>query len=350
MKIACNVTGGTNRSDQWVTCRCEGRSAINVGFGLALLGHEVDIVCPTFDHGISPMPGVTLKQQWDVNKKYDLVYIWGVSNATFPFDNYKKAIYMLEPSAPPENLRNITTIFPKAELFTASRKAVPLVKELAGLDIRYFPILYPIPCCPGTKKNDFFDFNFDPTKKNINVWAFIDGWPNYHITCDTKILEILRILRDKYGYNINLTVHQGGRNAYIPEVSTIISEFNASIINNKDVCYLDMLCILSSMDICITKGGWCYAGNCAFDIVSLGKFMIYVTEGKSETYNINDIYPLEEWVIRQEDDSSIVNQKLDHIISDPLTCYTAMKNELITYSFPVWSKMVTEIIDGLNLT
>jgi len=196
---------------------------------------------------------------------------------------------------------------------------------------------------PGIVEQDFLPLDFDRKKKDIKVFVFLNSWPNSHINCDQRILDVLRRLRDNHGYKMNISVmmREGG-NLPTP-CKNILAEFSPTVLPSQDMCYLDVLNVLRDSDICMTKGGWCYCGNCAYDTISLGKLMIYFTEGKNDN-NINDIYPLEQWVIRQEDGNVRAYEKIDHIISDPSTCYNAMKNELITYSFPEWSKIVSEII------
>lgn len=345
MKIGCFVAGcSRNRDDQYTTCRSEGRVVINAGFGFALLGHEVDISNAVLRDAKSIFPGVNLRSLWDTSVEYDVAYVWNPNRGSFPFNNYKKLIYMVEPSAPVEKIKTKKNDFPRVHLFTALKLAVDRLNKLVG-GVGYFPALFPIPSYPGLKKQDFQDFHFDKNKKDINVWVFLDSWPGSHIQSDPRILDILRRLRDHHGYRMKVTVHRNSGNILPPACDKIIKEFSAQIINNKDVCYLDMLNIFSSMDICITKGGTSYAGNCASDIISLGKLMIYTTEGRGAV-NINNLYDLDDYVIRQEDDSNTVHQKVDRIIADPFSCYSAMKKRIVDWSFPEWRKIVTPILEG----
>ena len=345
MKIGIFITGSisTNRTDQWVTGRCEARAGINAGYGFALLGHEVDIVSKTFDDAPDTFPGVSLRKHWNHDVTYDMVWMWRGDKGV-PFDNYKRAIFMVEGSSRKESLIAIKDSSPKGDLYTLSRKYLPLLKEKYGIDLKYFPILFPIPCLPGLERQDFLDFKFDKDKKDVNVWVFLDAWPNYHINCNDVILTVLRRFRDFYGFKMNVSVHKGTGNKFPVIAQTIITEFSANVLENANLCYLDMLNTLSANDICITKGAICYCGNCSYDIISLGKLMIYTTEGKLPN-NINDIYPLDNYVIRHEDPPETRNEKIDRILADPAACYNAMKNELITYSFPEWSKVVTKILE-----
>lgn len=348
MKIGCFVNGvcKPNRTDQWLSCRCEARAVINAGFGFALMNHEVDIVSSYFEGSNNIFPGVNLRNNWDINTEYDIVFTWGADIGMLPsIHNYKELIFLFEPSAPVTKLISLKDMHPRIHLFTAARLAKDDLNELMKHEVGYFPLLFPIPCLPGIEKQDFQDFKFDKDKKDINVWVFIDAVLNYHIQCDPRILDVLRRLREIHGYKMNVTMHRCESSASNPVVDRIISEFEPRIVLNKDLCYLDMLNTFSSMDICITKGGTSYCGNSAYDIISLGKLMIYVTEGKGEV-NVNDMYDLDEYVIRQEDSVATVNGKVDKIILDPQACYSAMKERYITFSFPEWSKRVTEILNN----
>lgn len=337
-----------NRTDQWLTTRCEGRTAINAGFGFGLLGHEVDIVSERFVDHKDVAPGVSLLNSLDTNKHYDILYSFD-SKKLADFKNYDRYICFVEPSAPLSFFEKLLETHPKVEMVTPVRKSVPLLAA-RGISVRYLPLLYPIPCLPGLEKQDFVPFKFDITKDRLKVWVFISAWKNYHINCDREILHIIERLTSfhKLKLDITLMIREAdrGENPIPEEVDILINKFGAHVIKSEDLCYADIVNLLSESDICITKGGWCYAGNCNFDIISLGRLMIYVTEGpvKDSKNNINDIYPLEEWVIRHEDSVDTINNKIDSILDNPLACYSAMKNELITYSFPVWSKMIEEIL------
>ena len=272
MKIACFVNGACkqNRTDQWLSCRCEARAVINAGFGFALMDHEVDIVSSYFEDSDDVFPGVNLRKNWDVDSEYDVAITWGASGNKFKGSyDYKELIYLFEPSSPVPTLTELKDIYPRIHLFTAAKLIQGELNEIMKHEVGYFPLLFPIPCLPNLKKQNFQDFTFDKSKKDINVWVFIDAVINYHIQCDSRILDILRRLRDIHGFNMNITMHRCEDSASNPVVDNIISEFEPRIILNKDLCYLDMLNTFSNTDICITKGGTSYCGNSAYDIISL---------------------------------------------------------------------------------
>jgi hypothetical protein len=72
-----------------------------------------------------------------------------------------------------------------------------------------------------------------------------------------------------------------------------------------------------------------------------------VTEGSviPGNNNINDLFVLDDYVIRSEDGSDQTSLKIDKILSNPIECYSEMKKALETYSFPIWSKLVSEILE-----
>jgi len=349
MKIGMLISGSCsiNRTDQWVTGRCEVRCGINAGYGFALMGHEVDIVCPSFIDADNVFPGVSLRKNWDITKEYDVLWTWAGNPGFNLPSNHRMAIVMVEPSNKKETLVTIQSRISSGKIYTLSKKCIPLLRSNYGIDLNYFPSLYPIPCLPGIVNQDFLPFDFDRKKKDINVFVFLNSWPSYHINCDQRIVDVLRRLRDNHGYRMNVSVMIGGNNVMPIAGNTIVQEFKATALSSDNMCYLDVMNVLRNSDICITKGGWCYCGNCAYDIISLGKLMIYCTEGKSDT-NINDLYPLDRWVIRHEEGTTKAYEKADRILSDPEACYNDMKKELITYSFPEWSKIVGEILSEIQ--
>ena len=354
MKIAVFVTNPRlppNRSDQWVTVRCEGRAAINSGLGFALLGHEVDLISAYFNN--TSMHGVSFLNYYDPQKYYDVVYSW-YGGLTPGASNYGKLLRLIEPSNSTERLIEISKLSPRAVLCTLSSKAVPMLAA-RGVVARYMPCLYPIPCLPGIEEQDFLPFKFDAKKEKLKVWVFINSWRAYHLLCDAQVLVTLRKLRDSYNKNLDVTllvVEKDSKYNTVPiELGVILSEFGAKIRYSNEMCYLDILNSIMESDICITKGGFAYCGNCSFDIISLGKLMIYITEHSPDSLdlnrqNINDLFPIKDLVLNTYDTVGMLRNKIDKIMGNPEECYNAMRKELITYSFPEWKKIVTEVLSG----
>lgn len=349
MRIACFPSAlSSNRNDQWATCRCEGRAVVNMGFGFGEMGHNVDIVSDTFEAKSNVYKNVSLIKSVNLDTYYDIVLTF---NLVPPIrgDMYGKLLFIVNPDLGKDYYNRIRSLCPKVEFMTMSIKTVDWIRRL-GVEIRYLPVLYPIPCLDSLEKQDFMPFKFEKNKEVKKVWVFIGSWKNYYINVDNKIVEILRRLRDFYGFKMEVTVmarnDDKGDNQTTPAYNQLLSEFKPRVLESLNMCYLDVINELSSSDICITKGGWCYCGNCCYDIVSLGKLMFYVTQGlpANGNNNINDVFPLEDYVIRHEDQPHKTTEKIDRIMSNPGECYSAIRGALETYSFPIWSKIVSEII------
>jgi len=343
MKIGCNAPAVSSiRNDQWTTARCEARCMINAGFGFGLLGHSVDIIGSSFPSvPIEVSPNVFLRNTPDYSSEYDIFCGYNINPG---FTNYKRSIHLLEPCGSEKSLKALPIQFPKADFFVLCRRKKDKVSRIIGKEVRFFPMLFPNPSLPGLESQDFKPFSFDISKKEINLWIYACSWPNYYIECDSRIRFIVDMLLGR-GYTLNITLHWNGLDPIRPAMQHFVN-IGAKVINSRELSYIDVLNILDKQDICITKGGPVYYGNCVFDILSLGKLLFYVTEGKMEDH-INDLYPLEDYVIRQEDSQAAVKTKFDRIMSNPMACYDSLAHE-IPFNFPRWSPVVQEILETLK--
>ena len=187
-------------------------------------------------------------------------------------------------------------------------------------------------------------------KKDINVFAYISGWPHYFLNCDRQIYNILVWLRDNHGFNIHLTILRGGKgNQFTADASKIVSEFRTSLtcMQNEEVDYWDILNMLHEQDICITKGGWPYCGMCSFDIVSMGKLMFYtiVGQGQDAGHNINDMWALNEWVFPDKGKPADCHALVDKILANPEEAYGAFKEAIDHQRYPVWSIQMEALLE-----
>ena len=332
------------REDVWLTSRAEGRSMINQAHGLALMGHEVDLF--GFPDEKDVMPGLSYLGHYDENVYYDVLCNLPEGHAS---RNYGRMLWMIEPSNAIPHLKKKYDFFPRTTLYTVSSKAISYLAKNGLPGVEYFPFLFPIPCLPGIEEQDFLPFKLDIKKDKVKIWVFINSWPNYHLICDKEILTILRRLRDHHKLNLEVSILQASRdskfNTVPKETAIICREFDTKIMYSNEMCYIDIINSLQSSDMCITKGGFAYCGNCSYDIVSLGKLMIYVTEGNPSTFepqyhNVNDLLPITDYVISTADNLDTLNSKLDRIMFEPEACHGALKKALDTYRFPVWKDVV----------
>lgn len=345
MKIGCFVAAlRQNRDDQWATTRCEGRCSINAGFGFGLLGHSVDIINMTFPaESKEVFPNVSLRKspEEDTNKPYDVFFGYDIPPL---FSNYKRSIHLFEPSAKDDVLVSLPKRFPRASFFVLNSKVIPAMEKVMKQQVRFFPMLFPNPSYPGLETQDFKDFKFDPSKKEIVLWLYSSSWANYYIECDQKIVYFVNYMKSK-GYKISIKMFWNGIDTIKPPLSTLIDS-GTVILNSKNMCYLDVLKSIESADICLTKGGPFYCGNCAFDILSMGKPLVYVTEG-THPNNINDLYPVEQYVLRQEDSNSALDEKIGRFLTDPKKSWETFVKE-VPFNFPRWKEIVTPILKSLE--
>lgn len=351
MKIGVFAFGSIspNRDDQWLSARGEGRGMINAGFGFGQMGHEVDIVCQYFSDRDNVMPGVNLRKSFDGNTMYDILLSY---NTRPPIQNYKKLLMFIEPSNRKDILAKLYNDY-KSAIFLVAAKNTPDLNSWAksiGMNIKNIACtLFPIPCLPGLENQDFKPFHFDKNKKEISAWVYVSGWNNYYIPVDQYMHLTLRHLYQKYGYRISVNMIVGGSgNPFSGSARAITNEFKTNIVYNEKINYKDMLDIIDSSDICLTKGGPPYCGLCSFDAVSLGKMFFYFTHGYVNNNLVNDLYPVEDYCIRAEQGEGTARDKIDRAMSNPEASHAAFRKAIERQAFPSWSKEWGALLESIK--
>lgn len=358
MRLAFYVsTGGGNSEDEFMTCRGEGRAMINIGLCYGKLGHHVDIIHIQNYDDKRVFGNTYLRKHPDQSVQYDAVFTY---NAQPPFSNYNKIFYYIEISNPKNILldiynrnKNGIIMVPSSIQYNMIRNGHPWWRSNFDLDNRfsYLPVPYPIPTYKQTEDGDFFPFEFDKNKKKLKIWAYLSGWPNYYINSDDAMLKALRRIRE-HGYEIDLYVHTFDLSRVTKAVQNIYKEFNPLELKNFDFNYRQILDLISGMDLCITKGSSWACGMCSFDIMALGKPMLYCAD-YNKVNNINPFLIDDNHVLRMKlgsivssPEESALNSKVDTLLSDPLTWYNGMKTKINEHRFPIWKEIAAKLISN----
>jgi hypothetical protein len=356
MKISCHVGwGNSNSTDQWMSCRGEGRAIINLGLGLGAVGQEVDIICDTLENKNDIIPGVNLRSSSDTSKIYDIAFSFN----SFPcYTNYKKLCFYPEISHPHEYHLKTKQEHPGIIFVVQTPRIFKLVENGAfwqrnfkiGEDIKWLNSPYPVPCLPGLAEWDFLPYKFDVKKKDIKIWAWRDSWKGGILQGEWAIPVILKRLRDVHGFRIDLYLHMSDTNFRTNETNEIIREFNPTLIDNYTLTYRSMLDMFQSMDLCIGRGTPHHASGGPTDIISLGKPMLYIVDGSPDNpLLINDFVSLKNYICRLQSGIGGINSTVDRFVSAPEEFYNVMKEANKIYIPSVWKENTRKFLSSLNI-
>jgi len=334
-----------NRKDQYMSCRAEGRILMNIGFGFSLLGYESFIHLPYFEGIKEVYSNVTLCQTM-LDYHYDLAVVWVQPH----FLNCKCDRVLFFGYGPDhyEFAKQNFDKFGKDRMFMVSpfKKNVDYLTQKSGAQIRYFPPIYPIPSyLPAESPQGFVPFNYKPALPEIKVYMFSTSWHPPAYPGDVKSQRFLELLKSK-GYRVKLYLHVNSiENSGVLNANALKGDETIYLVNSETT-YLDLLNVISSVDICVTKGGWGSGGNCAWDIISLGKPLLFIAHGKDYVSTINDFYDCPEDLIWCTESDAVSINKFESFLSNPEAAYNRYKEKLKEHDFPVWKDYVTNFLEG----
>jgi len=333
--------------DEWVTARAEGRSGINCGLGFGEMGHEVEIFYPVFKNA-QITKNVKLINNIPSDSYYDIAYSVRTQlyrgkcgrhlNSITPEDHSPKYATQMKRDFP--NIEFYGNNFLQTAMF---QKPGMLVEPIP------LPYLFPIPTLPGLKEQGFLAPSWDKDKKEQNVFLYNGRipWDGYETA-----LKVLRRLRDHHKYDLKIfkfTNMRGGEqieswDGVIPFEAEILKEFDVTVIDSWKQSYFDVITLLQKMDMCITKGDPGAPGNCAFDIISLGKLFFYTTVEQWRPQAINEQFRVP-WSINSESDKDKIEAKVDSIVSNPRKSVEDFQKSIIHFSYPVWKMYMEKILN-----
>lgn len=371
--IAANPNYTLN-NNEWDSFRAEGRTMINMGFGISLLGYDVNIACP---HWNMESP----KKTWNniiLSKApiYDH-YDFALTFSSFEmlgsnFDTGLSIVY--EYSHIKKTKEFIKTTGKSVKYVSNHRDSINGIIDLIHsddgtdeeanwpVDVIYVPTIFPIP----RLSQGFIPCSYEqkPNRK-LNLFLYYTGWPqNLTISGDrftNKMQFVLDHLKSK-GYKIYLEVLVLSRRSSCPIVNNKLDQSDISFYYSEESNYRDIIQMIQCADICMTYGAPVFSGCSAPDIISMGKPLIYLGDGRmgiETTHCTNILYQSPETIIymQEKDDESKI--KLDKIMEDPCAMwkkhaeifrdndfnnwkkFIALKG-IIPMDFEIWKKIVTE--------
>lgn len=334
--------------DEWDSFRAEGRIITNIGFGLSLLGYDVNII---FDHWNFTNES---KKTWNniqlsrnpIYNHYDISLsfsIEGVFNilSNLEIDKCINMVYNENDILRTEKFVkdtgiNLKYVYPNKHNLNNFEKHI---KD----DLYYLPPLYPIPSI----NEGFLPCSYNPELPELKVYLHYTSWPQNTTISGNRFTNkeqlVINYLKDE-GYKIKLSILVENRGVACP-----ITNDDTIIYYSNECDYHKIIDLIRSADICMTNGAPVFPGNSLTDIVSLGKPLIYIGDGrlgiewKQEFTNYLYTYPDNFVYIQEYDNESI--EKISKIMSNPLDLCKKYADIYKDFDFNTWKTVVKEVFE-----
>lgn len=331
------------KHDEWDSFRAEGRIPINIGFGLSLLDYDVNIVFHGWDIKNGP------KKTWNniklskipIYDHYDLALSFGMFNPVSKFDKGINIVYENSHVSQTKRFIETTGIDIKYAYPLNWKHLMDGIKEHTKKDIYYIPPLYPIP----SLNIGFLPCSYNPKLPELKVYLHYSSWPQNTTISGNRFTSksqlVIDYLKSK-GYNVKLSVLVENRGVQCP-----ITSDSTTFFYSNESSYHDIINLILSSDICVTYGAPVFGGSSLNDIVSLGKPIIYIADGRinvewrHQFTNLVYNYP-NDLIYIQETDKDSTN-KLEILMSNPLDLCRKRADMYKDCDFNTWKNIVKDI-------
>lgn len=342
--------------DEWDSFRGEGRPIINNGFGLSLLDYKVNISCNEWNLDKS-------KKTWNeielsktpIYDYYNVVLTHGLPNIPINF-KFEKFLCTVYESKDITRVREFEKSIGKKVIYIVNNndenETIKIKKLVNSENIFYIPQLRPIPSI----NIGFIEPSYNPDFSNLKVLIHHSTWnQNTTIGSDRFIDKeklILKFLKE-IGYKINLTIlilNEDTKNKFIFEDEILFNETN--FVYSEKCSYFNIISLIQDNDICITYGAPVFGGSSLSDMISLGKPVIYIGDGRIgiewkqeflhimyKNKDIRDNYII---YIQEKDDISI--KKLKNIMKSPIKLAKKYSDLYKDTNFYNWKKIIENVI------
>lgn len=321
--------------NQYAICRNEGRIPVNIGFGLMELGYDVNIVSPNFneiiiDRCCESVGKVTLSQH-PIYEKYDFSLSWGATPGNV---SIKKEINFINYSHEIKGITHLTATF-----VTPYKQLVQSMIEESGKPVEYLPPLVPI----TTYNLGFKEFNYNLKNNYLKIFVYISSWERITL-CITEtelvIQEIKDMMKEK---NIKIKLYIQIHNEEIKrDIKNIISLGDEiEFINTMN--YDEYLQMIENIDIFILKGNQFMASAGMYDIVALGKPMMYISENLHLGNYRNPLFQNTKEITFSGDNVMSIKRQVNDFISNPKRKYDLFREYLKDSNFENWKEHALKI-------
>ncbi len=335
----------THNKDEWDSFRNEGRIPLNIGFGMSLLGYEVNIAYHSWDVEPKKTWNNIILSKLPIFDHYDVALSFATFNASSDL-KFEKGLCIIYEGAHIDRAiaYEIATGKPLQWVTTLQTLSEPMSAHLKR-EVKYLPPLYPLPSI----NIGYLHPSYNPALPELKIYLCWTSWPqNTTISGDRfrdKEQLIINYLVNK-GYMINLSILvQNNEDA----VQCPIKNGGITTFHNSTECsYRSVLNLMQSADICITNGSPHFPGNGLSDIVSLGKPLIYVGDGRlgvEVMKNANLLYAgAPENIIYIQEFHQDSMRKIDKIMKDPAGLAKRYQEFYKDSDFNNWKEIVKGVL------
>lgn len=326
------------KNDQYDSFRGEGRNNINMGFGLALLGFEVNIIMIEWEVDNKQVFNNVYLSNKPKYSHYDYVLVWSINRMdSVSFD---RAIFMDWNMMYVNDVhqyinrtgKNITYMCNNKFLIEYTQKH----NQKFPIEVNYLPTLFPIPSI----NVGFIPYKFDNT--NIETELKIYIYYNLSKTAEKYVHKeklVTNFLRSK-GYKIKLYIQTDSKSNCFEESD------NITYLYDSEARYIDIINTISLVDICITVGTHC-SGNNLPEIISLGRPTIYISDtiiDPNKDVYCNEIYKHPEYLLYIQESDEESKQKLEKFILNPKESYDKFKESYKDHDFDNWKEFAKKYL------
>ena len=339
------------KEDEWDSFRSEGRVPINIGFGLSLLDYDTNIIYNGWNIENYKMTWNNIKlSKQPLLKKYDLALSF--SNFNQLNAEFEKGLSIVYEKSHIDRTMNYIKSTGNSNIhFVITHKdLIKLTEKQIKRNVIYIPPLYPIPSINDGK--GFIPCSFNPTLPELKVFLIYTSWSqNTTIGGDRFTYHeqvVINHLKNK-GYKVKLSILVEKREINCPlKFDNIETEFFYS----NECNYKKIIDLILNNDICITNGASVFPGNCMTDIVTLGKPLIYICDGRfgiESTFNVNLLYSIKDnnIIYIQESDTNLIESKVDKLLSNPIEICKTYKEIHKDQDINNWKNIVKKALNEL---
>lgn len=332
--------------DEWDSFRSEGRYPINIGFGLSLLGYDINIVWDrwTSIQGYKTTWNNIKLSQIPLQEYYDIALIFTGPNPHVLKSKFGKCVYMGYQSEHMRYAKKFVDEYNMSLTATCPFKGIlDSTRSQASFPVHYLPPLFPLP----SVNIGYLSCAFSP-KDYVEVYLHHSSWPSNVSTTGDHYLHkeqlILDYLKD-IGARVHLTVHvldrEAGRN--FP-----ISHLNMTFFYSTEHNYQDVVNQIRSSNLCITDGGPMTIGNGLCDIISLGRPLIYIADLRPHEWGRpfgNPLYNSPDSIIFIQESDEESTSKIQKIIVNPVGYCQKFADLFRDHDFNTWKDIAKNIFD-----
>lgn len=335
--VACRIVNPMRtpiKGDQYDSFRSEGRVPLNIGFGLALMGFEVNIIFNEWEiEGRKEVSPNVYLSNLPIHRHYNYVLTWTLSGLDqITFDNL---VFMDWNFTYVDQVYDFIKTTNSNVIYTGvSNHILRYARTLPVMDkykFEYLPGLYPIPSI----NVGFLPYKFE-NKNELKIYSCYNESKGAGITLKKQQL-VIDFLKNK-GYNIKLVIHTASRSTTNP---FNIDNKNVEFIYDTEARYIDIVNTILSSDMCILIGSR-QAASCLGEVISSGKPFIFISDStvdiKKDIFT-NYLCEYSEYFLYIHESEEESLKKLEEFITNPEISYNKFKESCKDLDFNNWKEI-----------